>query len=163
MLPVPSLHPPASGGSWDESAARHVMSAGADVGAMPGLVRALGASADRPWQVGGLLWTLAAWYLSRSEKVRRLVAERESYVSDLRRLQHELGTLREASVGQASALKRSHAERDCYRREHDEPRAFCSAAPIVPLHAMRDLYKDRGYEHPRTSDVARPDGSAKRL
>ena len=60
MLLVPPLYPPASGGSLDEYAARHVMSARSDVGDVPGLARALGASADRPWQVGGLLRTLAA-------------------------------------------------------------------------------------------------------
>ena len=162
VLPVPPLHPTAGGGSRDESAARHVMSAQADVGALPGLARALGASADRPWQVGGFLRTLAAWYLSRSEEARRLGAERESYASAVRRLQHEVGTLREAAVGQASALERSHAERDRYRRERDELRAVRSAAPIAPRHAMRDPYEDRGYEPPRTSDVARPDGSANR-
>ena len=103
VLPVPPLHPPVSGGSRDESAPCHVMSARADVGAVPGLPLALGASADRALQVDGPLPTLAAWYLSRREEARRLGAERESYASDLRRLQQEIFTLREASVGQSSA------------------------------------------------------------
>ena len=98
----------------------------------------------------------------RSDEARRLGTERESYASELRRSKHEVETLRQSSAEHANALERSHAERDRYRRELDELRALRVCAPSVPRHAMRDPYEVRGYEPPRTSDVARPDGSAHR-
>lgn len=109
VLPVPALHPPTGVGLRNESATHHIMSARADIRAVPGLARALGASADRLSPVGGLLRTLASWHLSRGEEARRLGAARKSLALDLRRLQHEVGILRDASGEQASALERSHA------------------------------------------------------
>ena len=162
VLPVPSLHPPAGEDLLQGSASRRIMSERADVRAVPGLDQALGTSADRPWQIGGLLRTLASWYLLRSDEARHLGTEHESYASELRRSKHEVETLRLSSAELANALERSHAERDRYRRERDELRALRVGVPSVPQHALRDPYEDRGYEPPRTSDVARPDGSANR-
>lgn len=75
-------------------------------------------------------------------------------MSDLRRLQHEIGALPEASVGQASALQRSNAERDHYRRERNELRALRVGALLAPRHSKRDSYEYRGYEPPRINGAA---------
>ena len=141
-----------------------------DVAAIPGLARALDNSSHRVWKVGGLLSTLANWYLTRSDEARRINAEREVHATDLRRAQGDLANFRESFRRQSEALERALADRERYRRERDELRAAAQRGVADSRHSgasvlrpvVRDPYGDQEYESFRAGDCG-PRGAPSRV
>ena len=141
-----------------------------DVLAIPGLARALGTSSHRVWKVGGLLSTLANWYLTRSDEARRINAEREVHETDLRRAQGDLANFRESFRRQSEALQRALADRERYRRERDELRVAaqrgvansCDTGAYEPRPVVRNPYNEQEYESFRAADGG-PRGAPSRV
>ena len=128
--------------------------------AIPGLARALGNSSRRVRKVGGLLSTVAKWYLTRSDEARRINAEREVHATDLRRAQGDLANFRESFRRQSQALERALADRERYHRERDELRVAAQrgvadpryTGASVPHPVVQVPYGEQEYESFRAED-----------
>ena len=120
-----------------------------ELAAIPKLTRALGAASHRSWTVSGVISTLGAWFLARSDEARGLCHDLEARIAELQRLQHELTSLR-------SAYERAQHDRELYRRERDSLRASRSMispvggaslrGPVAPV--IRDPYANYGSDPP---------------
>ena len=132
-----------------------------DIRAIPVLSHALGQSADRTWQVDGLLSTLESWYLARSDEARRLEAARASSVSELRHVRSELEALRESSDRRAGVSERTTAEGDRNRRERDALRCLRMALSSAPRPRL-DPYESSECEPPTSDVFAAPEGDVHR-
>ena len=157
--PTPSLPPLNIPGG---ASLQHFRLTREEIRAVPDLVRALGSSVDRTWDVSSLLSTLSGWYMARCAEACRLGAERAAFSSQLRQLQSEMGDLRESSRRQESVLERAVAERDRYRRERDTLRSLPAlsvprpSSGSVPRPRIPDTYEGQGYVPPAAGGSVAP-------
>ena len=135
-LPVPPLRP-VEGGPSSGSLVDHILTPG-ELGSLPDLLRALGASSDRAWSVGTLLSTMVRWYFARSDEAQRLRNERDSYAAEYHRVRRHVETLRADSLRSSKLVPRLTADRDRYRAERDELRAS-RTAHVEPRSAPQEV------------------------